>query len=93
MTDTTEVRTPANRRAGERTFAEHVAHLESARSWNVGDRVVVPGSGRTGRLVGELQRHNGFLVEWDEPVFGVEQGRVAVSLLERLDESEEKAGA
>ena len=68
----------------ERTFTEHVAHLESMRDLKPGERVWVPGSGRTGTTVKKLGRHNGWLVRWDEPKFGVTEGRVQVALLERL---------
>lgn len=59
----------------KRTFTEHLAHLESSRNWKPGDRVRVPGSGRTGILVKHLGRHNGWMVEWDEPKFGVKWSR------------------
>ena len=48
----------------------------------VGDRVRVPLSGRTGTIIGPHVRHNGFLVAWDEPMFGVTSGRVRHSNLE-----------
>lgn len=51
----------------------------------VGDRVRVTISGRTGTIVRRLDRHNGFRVRWDEPVFGVIEGRVAWSNLEPAD--------
>jgi hypothetical protein len=43
-----------------------------------GDRVQVTGSGRTGTIVRRCtHKRDGWLVRWDEPVFGVEEGRVA----------------
>lgn len=65
----------------QRSIHEHIAHLEASRSWKEGDAVVVPGSGRTGVLTGRKQRHNGMEVVWDEPMFGVTKGWVAVANL------------
>lgn len=69
-----------------RTFTEHVAHLQSMADLKVGERVVVTGTGRTGTVVGGARRHAGVLVHWDEPMFGVEEGRVTLALLDRLYE-------
>lgn len=50
-----------------------------------GDRVRVPLSGRTGTIVKRCTpRRDGWIVRWDEPLFGVEQGRVAWSNLEPI---------
>lgn len=68
--------------AGE-SFSEHVARLERlGRTLRVGSRVRVIISGRTGTIVGPKIRHNGWLVEWDEPMFGVERGRVLDSQID-----------
>lgn len=69
-----------------RSFPEHIAHMESARSWKVGNRVRVTISGRTGTIVELHRRHNGFMVKWDEPIFGVEQGRVTADKLELIQD-------
>lgn len=67
-----------------RTITEHIAHLEAARAWRPGDRVVVTGSGRTGVLV-ETRRRCGWKISWDEPRFGVTEGWVHVPLLELVE--------
>jgi hypothetical protein len=71
----------------QRTFPEHLAHLEKMRNLKVGERVVVPGSGRTGVVVAGPQRHNGWKVRWDEPMFGVTEGWVATANLDREEQS------
>lgn len=70
----------------QRTISEHVAHLESVADLAVGERVIVTGSGRTGTVVAPAIRHNGPKIKWDEPVFGCTEGRVMLSLLDRLTE-------
>lgn len=48
-----------------------------------GDPVRVPISGRTGTIVKRCAtRRDGWVVRWDEPLFGVTEGRVAWSNLE-----------
>jgi len=48
-----------------------------------GDRVRVVGTERTGVVVSRCKpRRDGWIVRWDEPLFGVEQGRVAWANLE-----------
>lgn len=43
-----------------------------------GDHVVVPRSGRTGTIVKRcVQKRDGWVVAWDEPLFGVTKSRVA----------------
>lgn len=43
-----------------------------------GDRVIVPRTGRTGSIVRRCtHKRDGWVVRWDNPVFGVEEGRVA----------------
>lgn len=43
-----------------------------------GDRVVVTGSGRTGVIARRCaHKRDGWIVRWDEPAFGVVEGRVA----------------
>jgi len=70
-----------------RTFKEHLAHLERmSRELKIGVRVVVPLSGRTGVIVGLNKRHCGWLIEWDEPKFGVTRGRVPASSLDLVEE-------
>lgn len=66
------------------TFSERLARLETLRDLRVGERVRVLGSGRTGTLVSRRSpKRDGWNVRWDEPLFGVEVGRVATSNLER----------
>lgn len=46
--------------------------------FHIGDRVVVPMSGRTGVIVKRCaSKRDGWIVAWDAPMFGVTQGRVA----------------
>lgn len=48
-----------------------------------GDRVRVSISGRTGTIVKRCaHKRDGWIVKWDEPVFGVTEGRVAWANLE-----------
>jgi len=65
------------------TITEHIARLESMRDLQIGERVRVRISGRTGTVVDGYQRHNGYMIEWDEPMFGVTRGRVNTHNLER----------
>lgn len=68
----------------EETFTQRIARLKSLANLRAGERVIVPISGRTGTLVKRCApAHDGWIVRWDEPVFGVEQGRVATVNLER----------
>ena len=65
-------------------FTQRLARLEGLRSLKVGDRVRVPISGRTGVLVSRRKpAQDGWNVQWDEPLYGVEVGRVATANLER----------
>jgi len=70
--------------APQRTFSEHLAHLEKMADLKVGERVIVVGTGRTGTVSRLPIRHAGPMIKWDEPMFGCTEGRVMVSLLERL---------
>jgi hypothetical protein len=73
-----------------RSFTEHLAHLESLVDLRPGERVVVEQSGRTGTLVRRCTpRRDGWIVRWDEPMFGVAEGRVATQNLARLSEGGE----
>jgi hypothetical protein len=74
----------------ERSFTEHIAHIESTKSWKVGDRVIVPLSGRTGVLGKRLGKHNGWVVKWDNPMFGVEQGSCLPGNLELYEAPTER---
>lgn len=48
-----------------------------------GDRVTVPRSGRTGVIVKRCApKSDGWIVAWDEPMFGCERSRVAWPNLE-----------
>jgi hypothetical protein len=54
--------------------------------FKVGDRVRVTLSGRTGTVVEKCRfKNHGWMVKWDEPVFGVEKGRVTTANLEPED--------
>jgi hypothetical protein len=64
-------------------FSDHLAHLESLKDLKVGDRIRVRISGRTGTICKPLRRHCGWMVEWDDPKFGVNQGRVSTANIER----------
>ncbi len=66
-----------------RTFSEHIAHLEDIATLKPGDRVRVTISGRTGVVVKRNYKRTGWLIRWDEPVFGVTEGRVVGANLER----------
>lgn len=56
-----------------------------------GDRVIVPLSGRTGVIARRCaHKRDGWVVTWDEPVFGVTEGRVAWANLEPLPSSEKE---
>jgi hypothetical protein len=51
----------------------------------VGDRVVVPQSGRTGVIVRRCPvPRDGWIVRWDEPRFGAVEGRIATPNIERV---------
>lgn len=51
--------------------------------FRVGDRVRVPISGRTGVIVSRRRpSRDGWNVRWDEPVYGVTEGRVSTSNME-----------
>jgi hypothetical protein len=51
----------------------------------VGDRVVVPQSGRTGVIVRRCGvPRDGWIVRWDEPRFGCDEGRIATPNIERI---------
>ena len=70
------------------TFSQRIERLGTLADLKVGDRVRVIGSGRTGTL--ERRRkpeRDGWDVRWDEPMFGVEVGRVATANLERESET------
>lgn len=68
----------------EESFQERIARLQSLSTLRVGSRVRVIQTGRTGTLVRRRQpKRDGWDVRWDEPVFGVEVGRVATVNLER----------
>lgn len=67
------------------TFQDDIQHLVDAKSWEPGDKVRVPVSGRTGTLHSRrTPRRDGWNVLWDEPLYGVERSRVATSNLERI---------
>ncbi len=52
----------------------------------VGDKVRVTLSGRTGTVLSRCkQKRDGWVVSWDEPVFGRTQGRVAWANLEPVE--------
>lgn len=54
--------------------------------FRVGDRIIVPISGRTGTIDRRCkQPRDGWIVRWDEPVFGVTEGRVAIPNMAPLD--------
>jgi len=54
-----------------------------------GDRVEVVGSGRIGTLISRKKvARDGWLVRWDEPVFGVTEGRVSWSNLKPKEEGQ-----
>ena len=72
----------------DETFTQHLARLASLKSLRVGDRVVVTRSGRTGSLLRRCKpERDGWVVLWDAPVYGVTEGRVATTNLEREDPS------
>jgi hypothetical protein len=51
----------------------------------VGDRVVVPASGRTGVILRRCPvPRDGWIVAWDEPRFGCTEGRMATPNMERI---------
>lgn len=66
-----------------RSFYEHVDHVKAMGAYcKPGARVVVSGSGRTGTVVAPAIRHNGPKIKWDDPKFGVTEGRVMLGSLE-----------
>jgi len=66
------------------TFTERIARLERLRDLKPGDRVRVLQSGRTGVLIARRKpARDGWNVRWDEPVFGVEVGRVSTASIDR----------
>lgn len=74
------------------SFTQHLAKLAAARDWRPGDHVKVTISGRTGTLVSRCKvARDGWIVKWDEPMFGVESGRVSIPNLERIVEEEAPA--
>jgi hypothetical protein len=64
----------------------------------LGDRVTVinektgESNGRTGTIVGDLIRHNGYRVEWDAPQFGVTDSRVPAAMLRAIDNDNPNGG-
>lgn len=68
------------------TFSERHERLRALADLKPGDRVRVVLSGRTGTLVSRrMPRRDGWNVRWDQPMFGVEVGRVATANLERAE--------
>ncbi len=68
------------------TFTERVARMKRlGQTLKPGSRVIVPQTGRTGTIVRRLAHHSGWLVRWDDPKFGVIEGRVATAHLEMFD--------
>jgi hypothetical protein len=54
------------------------------KNYKVGDRVRVTQTGRTGTIVSRRKpARDGWNVRWDNPMYGVEVGRVATLSLER----------
>lgn len=71
-------------RAPQGMFTDHLAHMRSVRTLAIGDHVTVIGTGRTGEISGLHKHHAGFLVMWDEPLFGVTESRIGAHLLRRI---------
>ena len=64
------------------SFSDHLARLERLGKLKPGAAVIVPQSGRTGVLRDKGARNQGWLIEWDEPMFGVTESRIVPSILE-----------
>jgi hypothetical protein len=66
------------------TFTERIARLHRLADLQVGERVIVIQTGRTGTLVSRRQpARDGWNVRWDTPMFGVEVGRVPTANIDR----------
>lgn len=53
----------------------------------IGDRVIIERTGRVGTVVSKHRHHNGRRVRWDEPVFGVEEGWVALDAMRPYEDA------
>jgi deoxycytidylate deaminase len=66
------------------TITEMVARMQNA-NLEVGARIRVIGTGRTGTIEARGHKHNGWKVRWDDVMFGVESGWVRSVHMERIE--------